>query len=225
MNELSGTTAQEINTLHKGLESLLHQSIDIALQIGELLTAKKAELKHGEFGPWIKDNLIFSNRTAQRYMNLFENRSKIIDAGNISEAYKMLSEKSDTVTDLEQPGIGIRELSDEAMKLCNTLGTMNAGETVTGFAHGAGKANWITIQKYDMMADLFEYEIVYPKPGDEGSRLIVSSKEPISIDILLMYLLFKKDHIPIDQSTWMYPGLTPWILEENRRVKALISSL
>jgi len=105
MNDLSGTTEQRINSLHEGLKALLQRGIEQALEIGKLLTEKKSELKHGQLGQWIRDNLIFSERTAQRYMNLFDNRSKIEGADNISEAYKMLSEKNDNVSHLEQSGI------------------------------------------------------------------------------------------------------------------------
>ena len=104
MKVLSGTTENRINSLHEGLRALLQRGIEQALEIGKLLTEKKSELKHGELGAWIRNNLIFSERTAQRYMSLFDNRSKIGEADNISEAYKMLAEKSDTVTDLDQPG-------------------------------------------------------------------------------------------------------------------------
>ena len=72
MNDLSGTTEQRINSLHEGLKALLQRGIEQALEIGKLLTEKKSELKHGQLGQWIRDNLIFSERTAQRYMNLFE---------------------------------------------------------------------------------------------------------------------------------------------------------
>ena len=101
VTELDTTTAQKINALHNEIESLLNQGINKAIERGQLLTAKKAELQHGEFGKWITDNLIFSDRTARNYMRLFENKDKAITAANISEAYKMLAEpKTETVSDL-----------------------------------------------------------------------------------------------------------------------------
>lgn len=75
----------------------------MALEIGQLLTEKKAELKHGEFGKWITDNLAFTDRTARNYMRLYENKDKILQSGSISEAYQMLeAPKTETVSDLEQ---------------------------------------------------------------------------------------------------------------------------
>ncbi len=101
MNELDTITATKINTMHEGIITRLTECIDKAIEIGELLSAKKEELKHGEFCLWIKDNLIFTDRTARNYMRLFENKDKILQAGNISEAYKMLeAPKTETVSDL-----------------------------------------------------------------------------------------------------------------------------
>jgi len=101
MNKVDTITATKINDLHRDLETLLHTGIEKAVEIGQLLTEKKTELKHGEFGNWIKANLIFTDRTARNYMNLYENKDKVLQAGNISEAYKMLGEgKTETVSDL-----------------------------------------------------------------------------------------------------------------------------
>lgn len=102
MDSLKKTTEQRINELHEGLNKLLHTGIDMALEIGQLLTEKKAELKHGEFGQWIRDNLTFTDRTARNYMTLWENKDKALQASNLSEAYKMLSEpKTENVSDFD----------------------------------------------------------------------------------------------------------------------------
>lgn len=102
-NEIKINTAKKINELHDSLMGQLKRTIETAIEIGQLLTEKKAELKHGEFGQWIQDNLVFTDRTAQRYIKLFENKEKVLQAGNVTEAYKMLGEgKNDTVSDLDK---------------------------------------------------------------------------------------------------------------------------
>ncbi len=116
MNDLTTTTAHEINTLHEGLLGLLSQGIEKAVRIGELLTAKKAELKHGEFIPWIKENLVFTDRTARNYMTLFENKDKALEAGNVTEAYKMLAEhKTEIISDLDAPDVSDDFLDDQTI--------------------------------------------------------------------------------------------------------------
>jgi|JFJP01.1.fsa_nt_gi hypothetical protein len=105
MNQIEKNTVEKINSLHGDIYSLLKNSIDKAIEIGELLITKKSELPHGEFGQWIKDNLIFTDRTARNYMRVFENKDKALGAGNLSEAYKMLeAPKTETFSDL--PYIG-----------------------------------------------------------------------------------------------------------------------
>jgi len=210
MNDLSGTTEQRINSLHEGLKALLQRGIEQALEIGKLLTEKKSELKHGQLGPWIRDNLIFSERTAQRYMSLFENRSKIEGADSISEAYKMLSEKSDTVTHLEQPGSLSWQPEIWPVKIREAYAMLNeirAAETITGFTH-AGGASWITIKKVD--EDLVRYEMLMRDPEDEERGSIISNHEPILIEAMMLYLIKLSEmtnRISIDSITWIHPGM------------------
>jgi len=62
------------------------------LQIGMLLIDQKKDLKHGEFGPWVKRNLPFAHRTANRYMEMYRRRYelKLDNVTNLSQAYKIL---------------------------------------------------------------------------------------------------------------------------------------
>jgi hypothetical protein len=46
----------------------------MAIKVGELLLQKKQSLKHGEWLPWCKRNLPFTERTAQRYILAWKNR-------------------------------------------------------------------------------------------------------------------------------------------------------
>ena len=190
MKVLSGTTENRINSLHEGLRALLQRGIEQALEIGKLLTEKKSELKHGELGAWIRNNLIFSERTAQRYMSLFDNRSKIGEADNISEAYKMLAEKSDTVTDLDQPGSLSWEPEKWPVKIQEAYAMLNEipdAVTITGITHATGGASWITIVKVD--EDLVRYEMLMRGPEDEEGGSIIYNHEPILIEALMRYLI------------------------------------
>jgi DUF3102 family protein/DNA methylase len=67
--------ADEINRLHRGIISSLRTSVVEAIRIGELLTQERDKLKHGEWLPWLKENVEFSHMTAYRYIECYENRS------------------------------------------------------------------------------------------------------------------------------------------------------
>src|SRR5947208_1178029 len=71
-------------------------SVPKAIRIGELLTKIDAALDHGDWLPWLKDNVKFSDQCARNYMRLYEKRDdpefkKVL---NLSEAYRLLRPKS-----------------------------------------------------------------------------------------------------------------------------------
>ncbi|EMM84307.1 PF11300 domain protein [Leptospira interrogans str. 2006001854] len=82
-------------------------------------------LGHGKFIPWIATNLPFSERTAQRYIKLFENRDLLntTPVSDLKSAYKLLSS-----TDHEEKEINPKEISKvDAKKLYKKF---KAGEKI-----------------------------------------------------------------------------------------------
>lgn len=89
--------AQQINELHK---SMVRNTVETASQIGKLLCEQKAALKHGQWEPWIAENLDFSKATAKRYMNIYEFRTENENVNwsdlKLSELYAGMTEKKRT---------------------------------------------------------------------------------------------------------------------------------
>ncbi len=87
-------TAEKINRLQESIETSAKNMVKTAIIIGDLLSVKKAELKHGDFLPWIESNLTISRFTASRYMKLYENRDRLNVARvqHLREALALLSE-------------------------------------------------------------------------------------------------------------------------------------
>ncbi len=84
--------ADEIKLLHGEIEGALRTSVEKAVRIGELLGEQKAELKHGEWLPWVEANLPFTEDTAQRYMRVFNDRG-LLENRNVrylTDAYRAL---------------------------------------------------------------------------------------------------------------------------------------
>ena len=69
--------ADEINTLHEQFSKTARTAIEIATQIGGLLSNQKNSLAQGEWLPWVTTNLSFGVRQAQRYLKVFENRDEL----------------------------------------------------------------------------------------------------------------------------------------------------
>jgi len=99
--EIATIRKDEITNLHNEIKEQLKTSMEKAFRIGQLLVEQKAELKHGEFTPWIESNLLFTDRTARRYMNIFENWDKLKtdSVSDLTTAYKMLEKPKKEIED------------------------------------------------------------------------------------------------------------------------------
>lgn len=95
----NSSTLTEIKNLHSEILEAARTSLEKAIRVGELLTSAKAELKHGQWMPWLKENIPFSQQTANNYMRVFAERDrlKLTNIGNLSEAYALLEERTPTV--------------------------------------------------------------------------------------------------------------------------------
>ncbi len=67
----------EINDTHA--QAMLHagEAMNHALRCGDLLIKAKATVQHGHWLPWLRQNIAFSERTAQGYMRIAERYSRL----------------------------------------------------------------------------------------------------------------------------------------------------
>lgn len=88
------TSAQAITRLHNELYSLFDKGLHKAIQIGELLIQQKRALNHGEWIPWIQENLPFSDQTARNYIRLYLNQNELKSKNvlDLTTAYKALQQ-------------------------------------------------------------------------------------------------------------------------------------
>lgn len=71
-----GELARSINGLHQQIVSNDRTMKNFAADIGEMLIQKKAELKHGEFIPWVEQWCYFSERHARNYIKIADTKRK-----------------------------------------------------------------------------------------------------------------------------------------------------
>lgn len=62
--------AVSVNSKHREVQRLGRTAKEIAAEIGEELIKVKAQLKHGEFIPWVKAECSFSQDMANKYMKV-----------------------------------------------------------------------------------------------------------------------------------------------------------
>lgn len=124
-------TVREIVTLHSEICGLLKTSLEKAVRIGELLTEQKANLKHGEFGSWIKANLPFTDRTVRNYMSFYRNREllKTESVSDLTGAYRLIGKKSKVSEDFQER-LSKVETPEECLSLRDEIlkATQNAAE-------------------------------------------------------------------------------------------------
>jgi hypothetical protein len=133
MQALTSDAAEQINTLHRNITELVRRSVSSAIEVGRLLSETKAALQHGEFTGWIKDNLIFSDRTARNYMRLYDNKDRVLQAESISEAYRLLDSKTETFSVFDYAVKMMRQLIDAEIR----NDTDHPCEVMHGIAHRA----------------------------------------------------------------------------------------
>jgi hypothetical protein len=83
--------ANKIREAHRAVLDATKNVVARAITAGEALLEAKTKLGHGQWLPWVKERCDLSERTAQRYMNLAENKIKLGD---------LLREKSARLADL-----------------------------------------------------------------------------------------------------------------------------
>lgn len=88
--KLTTDPVKEINRLHREIAEAFQSSIGRAIRIGELLTEQKKALKHGEFLPWIEQNLPFTPKAAQNYMRVYAHREEVQALPDTTSAYRLL---------------------------------------------------------------------------------------------------------------------------------------
>jgi Protein of unknown function (DUF3102) len=118
----------EINQLHLDQCATAKQAIETAIRIGGLLTDQRAKCKRGEWLTWLKDNIQFSERTAQNYLRIYRDRQKYETVADLYAAYRIALPRSQKK--VKKPttkiniglfgGIPVKlELSDKEFKLLN----------------------------------------------------------------------------------------------------------
>jgi hypothetical protein len=107
--------AAKINTEHAACLSAAQTTVEKAIEIGQLLTAAKEQVDHGEWSGWVTDHCRFGIRQAQRYMRFFENRDALPSATCASHLTSL-------------PGVATALVNSERDDVANRIGGPEAVE-------------------------------------------------------------------------------------------------
>src|SRR5262245_5828916 len=117
--------ADRIKTCIAEIEKASGNVLDRAIEAGELLIQAKSKVDHGIWKAWLNANCELSERTAQRYMKLARERSKL---------WEIMKDKNATMADLTLAEAE-RLLGDDSEGPANASDT--GGESTTD--HPTGK--------------------------------------------------------------------------------------
>jgi len=93
MNELQATQIDRLNELHGEIHRDAQSLLEKVIEAGQILTEVKGSLPHGDFTQWVNDKVVFSMRTAQRYMKIYSHREELKNdsVSLLNDAHKMLT--------------------------------------------------------------------------------------------------------------------------------------
>src|SRR5690348_11012067 len=83
-NSLTSLAAR-IRVEHEAMAIALKRGAEHAMNAGALLIEAKAQLKHGEWLPWLAEHCAIPERTARLYMRLARNKPEIEQNGNVAD--------------------------------------------------------------------------------------------------------------------------------------------
>ncbi|MCW7475543.1 DUF3102 domain-containing protein [Leptospira levettii] len=90
----SDQTVKRIIELHESVLGGMKNVLQNAMVLGEELLRIKEDLGHGNWIPWIEQNLPFSERSARNYISIFKNRELLNrqPIADLKSAIKFLSD-------------------------------------------------------------------------------------------------------------------------------------
>jgi hypothetical protein len=96
--------AARIRAEHDRVEAALTAGLEHAFKAGELLIEAKKRCRHGQWLPWLRDNVPFSERTAQAYARVVKRRKELEAKAQsladltFEEGLKLLASPAETET-------------------------------------------------------------------------------------------------------------------------------
>ncbi|TGN08607.1 DUF3102 domain-containing protein [Leptospira bandrabouensis] len=92
----SDQTVKRIIELHESIIGGMRNVLQNAMVLGEELSIIKEKLGHGNWLPWIEQNVPFSERSARNYINIYKNKELLNrqPVADLKSAIKFLSEGS-----------------------------------------------------------------------------------------------------------------------------------
>lgn len=114
--ERSKVLADEINASHAEVERRAFATFEAIVRTGKLLAEAKAAVGHGQWLKWVRKNLTFGGRQAQRYLRTYRESGQLTGANatrashlSLRQAEALLAEPIELIKEGTKPAAAIRE--------------------------------------------------------------------------------------------------------------------
>ena len=115
---------QQINEEHHRCEAAASEALEHAIKAGEGLMEAKAKCPHGEWGKWLNANFDGSERTAQTYMRLYNERDRLQNRNGVADlslrrAVAQLAKSETNTEESTAPTVEVEEptITSDPLKL------------------------------------------------------------------------------------------------------------
>jgi hypothetical protein len=107
-SSLDGRAAARIRGIAARIRERLKRTIEDIIEIGRDLLAVRADLDHGQFGPWLRSEFGWTERTARNFMTVAEcfGKTEIISDLQIEPTAAYLLAAPSTPENARQAAIG-----------------------------------------------------------------------------------------------------------------------
>jgi hypothetical protein len=195
--------ATAINEAHQRAFGKAREALDHARHAGDLLHEAKASMQHGEWLPWLKENIKFSERTAQAYMRLAarwdELQKKSATAADLPlrDALKVLSAPTGPTTEVE----AARVFTEQAVRRkAECRARVEGIDNLVSLAIDPDTVAWCVRELDSIIGELTELKLVSERHLERLRHDLLEHDVPEEI---------------ID--TFLDPGFSAWLAKEEHR--------
>lgn len=191
-------TQKEIQFLNDRITMVAKASLIIAFEMGRRLVAVKHTLDHGQFIPWVEENFPSNQRTARRYMQLYDRfkdePATLLEDLTLQDAYVMAGIKKtmdpDDCEDDEDQRLKIAGKYDDAAEKANMVAlfkrpTVSGHELKNHRVENIGGRVWVYRKDVGMAAPALDLYLGRPQGLPEPDWLEMQTAYVIATELYL----------------------------------------
>ena len=222
INDVGQVAIDEANLV----EQAIGNAVDHAIKCGAALIAKKAELDHGQYIPWLESNMPIARMQCSRYMLLAENidivngsRKSHLETLSIIQHVKLISDSKKPAKEAEEEGNTVVQELNAVQTAC--LDLLEGREPTVALVNVA-RAKTIYLQSPALARQVVDGEITGRDAVEQAKALRAGTPTDEDIGVLADRI---KAVVPPHFLVTVSDRMTKWIKEDYTEVVGLLEAL